>query len=624
VCNRRQFWGGFFVGYYSCFYVLICSTLVAIKIASINTFTMEVPNNRHEGGEGEKKDNSRLPEKKSLYESVGNYRIESFRVNGIPTNDTSFTFSLYKLNKEAVNVLTETKAHEAIESVREEVRKESNGDWRKDVQNPKLTKIVGEDTALQKNILSPDSTMSPGEALRAWRAQQAEAVHEGPRDNTHKPLFERDAIDLIRERAERMKREQEASAQPTPAESVEDFVENAAKKAQAQHDAMMEELNARELDHATQPSSVENTAKDKEGVNVTKEGVLPTQIPNFGEKISYAPSRVTFHDTVYNNNRTPPSTPTPTPTSTPTPDVHHTESTPASSVTPDNPPVAPQETVTETADRSPHTVEGDRAIPERTPHQNLAVAMAESQPRVERVEGRLMERKKGALEKLKRFGLKGLTGTLERFGKLSFRQRLALGVGLAGASVILGPGLGVAPFVVSSLSFASNVYKRNLTKLQEKRGLIPLNDETKNKAALRAALFGTLFAAGSAFAFHELFDLFDKGVSALGDKIAEIREAAADKIEDATGAIRDHLGGSGDPGAQTPPSTPPVQSIPEPTPAQAPPAPEVTPPVQAEAPPAPPTPSAPPAPAREYIDFTAVAKETNDAIVEEAKRVAGM
>ncbi len=175
--------------------------------------------------------------------------------------------------------------------------------------------------------------------------------------------------------------------------------------------------------------------------------------------------------------------------------------------------------------------------------------------RFEKVDKMLMERRSGALGRLKRFGLKGLTGTLEGFGKLSPRSRLALGVGLAGASVLTGGALSAATFLVSSLSFASNVYKKNIEKL-DKKSVGYLTEEQKHKAALRAAVFGTVLAAGSFFAFQELFKLADMA-----------GEAISDKFNSVVDNFRSHFANSPAP-SSTPLTTAPVAvpDVPQPAP----------------------------------------------------------
>lgn len=150
----------------------------------------------------------------------------------------------------------------------------------------------------------------------------------------------------------------------------------------------------------------------------------------------------------------------------------------------------------------------------------------EAEPRVENILSRLNARKGKSLERLKNFGLNGLVKGLETFGKLSHKKRLLAGVTFAGLSVATG---GLPAFVgmsLSTMSFASTIYKKNIEKLKKKDDLVEgaapdteivIDDETKRKAALIATGYGILLALSTSFVISHVVD----AVQATGSVIAE-------------------------------------------------------------------------------------------------------
>jgi hypothetical protein len=125
---------------------------------------------------------------------------------------------------------------------------------------------------------------------------------------------------------------------------------------------------------------------------------------------------------------------------------------------------------------------------------------------LERIKDTLHKRKENTLNRLKSLNLKAApVALLETFNKISPRKKLACGVVFAGASVATGGALAALSFGLSTTSFASHFYKRSLTKLEKSKstGEI-LTDKEKQKAALRAFIFGAGASAVTYFGIKEI------------------------------------------------------------------------------------------------------------------------
>ncbi|MBP6949231.1 MAG: hypothetical protein KBC41_02155 [Candidatus Pacebacteria bacterium] len=109
-------------------------------------------------------------------------------LNGMDFKDPSYSFSVYKVRSEEANLFIEGDVAADIANNAEEIIEE-------------LSLVKGDSTKLLRKIGSGELSDTVSR-VAAERAVQDSVTSEGS-----KPLFMRDALDLIRERAERIKNE---------------------------------------------------------------------------------------------------------------------------------------------------------------------------------------------------------------------------------------------------------------------------------------------------------------------------------------------------------------------------------------------------------------------------------
>lgn len=455
---------------------------------------MEIPQ------EHPKKESPEAPQAESVpaklgYKQISEYQVMESTFNGLPRNDSSLPFALWKLNKGKIDIFNQLGVTPSIVRTSEIFYKNTRGNWKKDTSNSEIVELIAAETALQSAILNAPDEPS---LILAITGNHSRKSQESLLQKTEGSLYKSDGVTtrhyLVTDESALLAASQLASA-------------NALRNTDAVL-ARFRERNKEVLTTRTDGASVEKNTSQVD-IQEAKEDKPATDLP--------APIDFIDDDTKYQIVKT----------------MSAAERNKEPKIREGDSDIDEVIKSTDTTPDAPLLEESSKTFSSSEEATKIFTASVEKgNENVERVENKLLERSKNVGERLKRLGLKGLTGTLEGFGKLEPRTRLAIGVGLAGASVIFGGGVGAAAFLVSSLSFASNVYKKNLAKIENKGDT--LDEEKKHKAAVRAAVFGTILAAGSYLTFQEVFKLADIAGHMISDKASTLIDSAKEYVENLT------------------------------------------------------------------------------------------
>lgn len=465
-----------------------------------------------------------------------------------PAGDPSFGFARHKLGAETLNLFKAAGTNGVLNSLNMQVAGLQGNKWRDDVQNEKLVDLVTESITVQNAVTEAPTPGFLQDALSRIRAKEQAQDKADP--SLVKPEFLRTAEELIQARDKRINSEKVTPQSNNP----ESAPKTSPRDSSSPDDVPGFLMSATDLIRRRSGDSQEAQAAEDNGIDFTSDDKKYTVVHTWSPKDTPNPSGAAA------KAGTSPTPPEVDPSVTTHVDFDPTvpEAVPASRVV--NSPVLP-----DIGKVIPVNEPGARGHQKGQKDFNETVEA--SGEKVEKVSKKLFERTRAVAGKLGRFGLVGLTGTLEGFGKLSPRTRLALGVGFAGASVLTGGGLSAAAFTVSSLSYASGVYKKNIDKMTAK-GLFQ-SEERKHKAALRAAVFGTVLSVVSLVAWKEAFMLYDAAVDSVSNAMLSIHEhftsPSAAPVPDAA---------PGDVTRSAPVTAPPVEAVPPSTPSPTP-APEV-------------------------------------------------
>jgi hypothetical protein len=360
-----------------------------------------------------------------------------------------------------------------------------DGSWRSSVNNPAFVKAVGDDVALQNNLLLTGELKTP-----YTMKENNLGVDTAPEDIAFKKV---DSIEKKEEvgpgeavfasMASQLSKYGEKAPEGKKENNSLDFVEYTKED----HEAIAQEYtdsiiksNANPEDYAAELArKVEKsrTLAAEQNSDLTKIGGESEEIRKFKEDVAR-----------YNAKEG---------------DI-----------------IRPFEQLTE------KTIEEKKALTEK-----FLTLTKESAPKVEETQEALKNKQEQSIKKLEGMGLTRVGKALEAFKNMSSKKKLALGIALAGLSVATGGATSFVSTGLSALTFGLRDYDKEKAKAAE-RGV-----ETDKMTMLKSAVTGLVLALGTSALFHIAGD----AVGAASEKLSPMIENLKHFFSPETVAAADSL-----------------------------------------------------------------------------------
>lgn len=174
-----------------------------------------------------------------IFTQVIAYKESTYNFKSLSIGDPSRQFSRYKLQKQQLELFDEAGAVAPMAMTQEKFDISDKG-WRKNIEDPQLVEDIAEDAKIQKKILEAETPLHRRDALALIRERDERLKRERDErvnkwampkteSETEKPAFLKDSIDKIRERDARLKMEHPAQT-GTAVEAVPPSKEVSTKK----------------------------------------------------------------------------------------------------------------------------------------------------------------------------------------------------------------------------------------------------------------------------------------------------------------------------------------------------------------------------------------------------------